>query len=99
VAWRYADGATQSTCFATQEGRPFMHFTYLLKGVEQLVHTGQPPWPAERTLLTSGLLDALLQSRRRGQPVETPHLQIAYQSHWTWQMPPPAPPTRPTAGQ
>jgi hypothetical protein len=100
VAWRYADGRTQSTCFSTQEGRPYMHFTYLLKGVEQMMHTGKPAWPAERTLLTSGMLDALLLSRRRGgEVVETPQLNIAYQSDWTWQMPPPPPPTRPSAGQ
>jgi hypothetical protein len=100
VAWRYGDGSTQSTCFWTQEGRPFMHFTYLLKGVEQMMHTGQPTWPAERTLLTSGILDSVLQSRKRGgEIVETPQLNIAYKSDWSWRMPPPPPPTRPTAGQ
>jgi hypothetical protein len=100
VAWRYGDGSTQSTCFYTQEGRPFMHFTYLLKGAEQMIFTGQPTWPVERTLLTSGTLDAVLQSRKRGgQIVETPHLNIAYKSDWTWQMPPAPPPTRPSAGQ
>jgi hypothetical protein len=100
VAWRYGDGTTQSTCFATQEARPYMHFTYLLKGVEQMVHTGRSTWPVERTLLTSGLLDALLKSRHEdGKPVETPHLKIAYRSDWTWKMPPPPPPGRPSAGQ
>jgi hypothetical protein len=50
--------------------------------------------------LTSGTLDAVLQSRRLGgQIVETPHLDIAYKTDWTWQMPPPPPPTRPSAGQ
>jgi hypothetical protein len=100
VAWRYADGSTQSTCFYTQEGRPFMHFTYLLKGAEQMFHTGRPTWPVERTLLTSGMLDAVLQSRKRGgEVIETPYLNVAYKSDWNWQMPPPPPPTRPTAGQ
>jgi hypothetical protein len=100
VAWRYGDGSTQSTCFWTQEGRPYMHFSYLLKGAEQMIHTGRPAWPVERTLLTSGMLDALLQSRRRGgETVATSHLDIAYKTDWTWQMPPPPPPTRPSAGQ
>jgi hypothetical protein len=89
VAWRYADGRTQSTCFHTQEGRPFMHFTYLLKGAEQMIHTGKPTWPAERTLLTSGVLDAVLLSKHRGgEVVPTPYLNIAYRSDWNWQMPP-----------
>lgn len=97
VAWRYQDdGSTRSTCFHTQEGRPYMHFTYLLRGAEQMFHTGKPTWPAERTLLTSGILDAALQSKSRGgQQIATPHLDIAYQSHWQWQMPPPPPPTMP----
>jgi hypothetical protein len=99
VAWKYADGQSQSTCFWLQDGRPFMHFTYLVKGIEQMMQTGKPAWPAERTLLTSGLLDATLQSKQRGgQVVETPYLTITYQSDWNWQMPPAPPPTRPTAG-
>jgi hypothetical protein len=100
AAWRYADGRSASTCFFTQESRPFMHFTYLLKGAEQMIHTGRPAWPVERTLLTSGLLDALLQSRRlEGQTIATPYLDIAYKSDWTWHMPPPPPPDRPSKGQ
>jgi hypothetical protein len=101
VAWRYADdGSTQSTCFWTQEGRPYMHFTYLLKGAEQMIHTGQPTWPVERTLLTSGALDALLQSRTaNSEIIQTPYLNIVYKSNWTWQQPPPPPPTRPANGQ
>src|SRR5262245_40617194 len=101
VAWRYADdGSTASTCFWTQEGRPYMHFTYLLKGVEQMIHTGQPTWPVERTLLTSGALDALLQSRTaNSEIIQTPYLNITYQPNWSWQMPPPPPPARPSAGQ
>jgi hypothetical protein len=99
VAWKYADERIQSTCFWLQDGRPFMHFTYLLKGIENMMQTGKAAWPVERTLLTSGLLDAALQSKQRsGQVIATPYLKIAYQSPWAWQMPPAPPPTRPTAG-
>ena len=59
AAWKYTDGTTDSTLFMPQEDRPFAHFTYLLKGAEQMIHAGKPAWPAERTLLTSGALDAI----------------------------------------
>ena len=65
-----------------------------------MIHTGKPAWPAERTLLTSGALDALLVSKKRGGEVlATPQLKVAYQSQWDWKMPPAPPPTRPTAGR
>ncbi len=99
-AWRYADSdEIQSTLFWTQEERPFMHFTYLLKGVEQMMHTGEPAWRVERTLLTSGVLDALLESKRQGRPLETPYLNVQYKQSWNWHQPPPPPPGRPIQGQ
>ena len=89
AAWKYADGATGSTLFMPQEDRPFAHFTYLLKGAEQMIHTGKPTWPAERTLLSSGILDAIHISRKeQGRTVPTPYLAIKYETDWTWQQPP-----------
>lgn len=101
AAWRYADGSTQSTTFWTQEARPFMHFTYLLQGAEKMFHTGQPTWPVERTLITSGQLDSLLVSNKKnGEWIETPHLaRIKYESSFDWQQPPAPPPDRPINGQ
>jgi hypothetical protein len=98
VAWRYGDDKTDSTLFWTQEARPFMHFTYLVKGIDQMMHSGKPAWPPERTVLTSAALDALLTSRKRGgQIIETPHLAgFRYASpDWTWQQPPAPPKGRP----
>lgn len=99
VAWRYGDGATASTCFWTQEARPFHHFAFLLQGVERMMHTGQPSWPPERTLFTSAALDALLVSKAGvGKPVETPHLNLTYQPTHAWKQPPPPPMNRPLEG-
>jgi hypothetical protein len=99
VAWHEA-GDIKATMFWTQEARPFMHFTYLVKGTERMFHTGQPAWPAERTLYTSAILDAALISLRQGgEPVPTPYLTLPYKSGWTWQQPPPPPPGRPIPGQ
>ncbi|HEX8202412.1 MAG TPA: hypothetical protein VF590_18185 [Isosphaeraceae bacterium] len=101
AAWRYEeDPKVESTHFWTQEARPAAHFTLLLRGIESMMLTGQPAWPVERTLLTSGTLDALLQSHTRGgAAIATPHLRVRYQPTWRWQEPPPPPPGRPWAEQ
>ncbi len=100
-AWRYQDdGRIEGAQFWTQEARPGMHFTYLLNGVEHMFLTGKPSWPLERTLMTSGALDALLISRMKGgQRLATPYLEFSYQSSWRWKQPPPPPPGRPWSEQ
>jgi hypothetical protein len=100
AAWRYEDDSTDSTLFSLQDARPYSHFTYLLMGAEKLMQTGIPAWPVERTLLTSGVLDAVLISKsRQGQRVPTPYLDVTYKSHFNWRQPPPRPPDRPSGSQ
>jgi hypothetical protein len=49
--------------------------------IEQMFMNGSAPYPAQRTLLTSGLLEACLESRRRlNQRMETPQLAVSYRS-------------------
>ena len=44
--------------------------------------TGKPQYPVERTLLISGALEALMESRYRGHVrIETPHLDVRYRSY------------------
>lgn len=100
AAWRYADDRTDAALFWTQEARPVMHFTYLVKGVDSMFHTGRPAWPVERTLLTSGSLNALLNSKLRGgERIGTPYLLIKYENDWNWRQPPDPPPGRPFPDQ
>lgn len=101
AAWRTRDDKRiESTEFWTQEARPAAHFTLLLNGIESMMLTGQPTWPAERTLLTSGTLDALLESHTRGgERIPTPYLNVRYRPTWRWKPPPPPPPGRPWSEQ
>jgi hypothetical protein len=49
--------------------------------IEQFFHTGKPPYPVERTLMTSTVLDLALHSLKDGsQPVQSPVLDIRYQA-------------------
>ena len=50
----------------------------LASHVETFLQTGKPPYPVERNLLTSGILDSVLESRVKGKRLETPDLDIRY---------------------
>jgi hypothetical protein len=55
------------------------YFDCQVANVEKLFESGKAPYPVERTLLTSGILDAVMESHyRRGTRVETPELEIRY---------------------
>jgi hypothetical protein len=43
--------------------RYYGHFAYLAKNIEEMFVTGEAQYPAERTLLTSGALEAALDGR------------------------------------
>ncbi|MCH8828701.1 MAG: hypothetical protein IID45_03885 [Planctomycetes bacterium] len=90
AAWRVrGDKRIRATLFALQDARPFMHFTYLLQGIEKMMHSRKPTWPVERTLLTTGILHAAMLSKtKNGKRIDTRHMNIAYRSGWNWTQPP-----------
>src|SRR5258708_32650 len=88
------NGHIQDFCFATKiknEAKPTSclfhlppppgakYFDCLTANIEKLFETGKTPYPLERTLLTTGVLAASMDSHyRRGMSVETPELEIRY---------------------
>jgi len=55
-------------------------FNPLTRHLEDMILTGKSPYSAKRTLLTSGIVIAAVESLHTGhRVVETPHLQFAYQ--------------------
>jgi hypothetical protein len=55
------------------------HFSFLVQHVARMMVSGRPDYPVERTLLTTGMLAALVQSKATGHKrIETPHLNVAY---------------------
>ena len=90
------NGAVRDYCFAARlkDERvpvstqffltPTPNVTYsacLIAKIEELFETGAAPYPAERTLLVSGVLESCLTSRLQGNArLETPHLSVEYRA-------------------
>jgi len=90
------NGHLQDFCFAAKikgEAKPAScmfylplppgakYFDCLVANIEKLLETGRSPYPVERTLLTSGILDGAMESHhRRGERIETTELDIVYKA-------------------
>ena len=82
--WGYAARVENEveSCEFYLHGDPHPHFSLLSLNAQDLFLTGRPTYPVERTLLVSGALEALLDSRHRGHVrIETPHLDVSYSSY------------------
>jgi hypothetical protein len=65
--------------FYLQNLDPFAHFACLLKAIDSLMRTSHAPYPVERTLLTTGILDAVMTSKaEKGKKIDTSQLAIKY---------------------
>jgi hypothetical protein len=69
-----------STLFYLPPNPNVVYSAALMSKAEQTFLTGKAPYPVERTLLTSGLVAAGMQSLAAGRRIETPHMNIRYQA-------------------
>jgi hypothetical protein len=70
-----------STLFYLPPNPNVAYSAILMSKVEQMFLSGKAPYPVERTLLTTGLVAAGMQSLADGQKrLETPHLAVRYQA-------------------
>lgn len=64
-------------CLPPPPGARF--FDAQVMNLEKFFETGKAPYPVERTLLTTGVLDAAMESHhQRGARIETPELDVRY---------------------
>ena len=80
--WNFAaeiDGNVLSTHFGqVPQTRDLPHFDGLTHCIEELFVTRRPVYPVERTLITTGVLAFLFESRERKARVDTPELALRY---------------------
>lgn len=79
-AGKVKDEKKIASCMFYLPGNPgARYFDALTHNIEKLFETGKSPYPVERTLLTSGILDSAMESHhRRGTRIETPELNVKY---------------------
>ena len=71
-------GRVQATAMNTC-GSPHPSFSYQCLNIQEMFLTGKPQYPAQRTLLAGGAIDAAMESMYRGNVrLETPYLDVAY---------------------
>lgn len=75
-----------STQFFLTPGPNVTYSACLVAKIEEMIVTGRAPYPVERTMLVSGILEACLTSRVQGSVrLETPQLHVTYQAPQTSQ--------------
>jgi hypothetical protein len=71
----------QSTQFFLSPTPNVTYSACLVGKIEEMFASGKAPYPVDRTLIVSGILEACLTSRLQGQKrLETPHLSVRYRA-------------------
>jgi hypothetical protein len=84
IRWNFAcqvagESKMRATSFYVGPWQNRNLFKALSHAIQTHFRQRKPPYPVERTLLTSGILDAAMDSRLAGgKPIETPQLAVSY---------------------
>jgi hypothetical protein len=81
--WNFAcqvrgEGRPRATSHYVGPWRNRCLFMALAHAIQRFFVTRTAPYPVERTLLATGIVEAAVRSRAAGRPLATPHLDIAY---------------------
>lgn len=79
-AFRDGEGRIIAARCDSDNDRPFAHFERLTRMIETMITTRKPPFPMERTLLSTGIIYYAVESLYSGRKLDTPELRIQYQS-------------------
>jgi hypothetical protein len=87
-AARLRGGEMQSTQFLLTPEPNVTYSACLMHKVEEMFASGRAPYPVDRTLLVSGILESCLTSKLQGHSrLATPHLTVAYKAPQQSQFP------------
>jgi hypothetical protein len=79
LAFREGNGEMTAARCDSGMGRPYNHFEKLTELIEQMVVTGRSPVCAERTFLTTGMINLAMESLHLGRKIDSPQLcSISY---------------------
>ncbi len=75
------NGKIESTLYFMGPGPNVTYSACLASGIEEMIATGVAPYPVERTLLVSGVLEKCLDSKvQQHRRIETPELAVRYRA-------------------
>jgi hypothetical protein len=77
-AYRYGENQVAAAVCNSDIDRPFKHFERLTQIIEAFIMTGEPPFPIERTLLSTGMICLAMESLYNRRKMDTPALEITY---------------------
>ena len=76
-----ADGEIVSTQFFLSPTPNVTYSACLVAKIEEMIETEKAPFPAERTLIVSGVLESCLNSKMEDhKTLKTPHLSVTYEA-------------------